>query len=312
MTPAEQLALKVKDITHILDRYRALYPLYVKEFIDPSRYEYVHLFGVRFSAADTSLPDDYIGGFRINKLGFYEIAVGKGSVDPSPLNILNLFDQEAISKGGAAFMMEGQTTYRYIGRTKWKPHPAFCPVNPANVYRFNPTAQQKTDYRNKGVSLTSTLNLTTAKRSTSRDTCIHRAWGTTKLTNDGAGCQIVTERDQLDKLGDWAVIHIGKKYTDNFVYTLFSLDQFIPPPPKTTNPQKNTTNSLFTNTTLNIFQKSDYISKYIGKGVPQLLSSEFIDSWYNAIFQNKVFGAKNVRFTHKGLFYDIKTGNQIK
>jgi len=212
--------------------YQRYYPTTYREITNPARIEYLHLWGIRVATCDTSLPDDLVGGLRTNLLNLQESVVSKASTEPSPRNLANLYDAEAKAKGGAAFVMEGQYPFRYIGtNSRWKPLPAFCPTAPVRVYRWMPTPAQVTAWKQgkqaASAMFEADLKAGKVKRSTSSDTCIHRTWGKEKLLADSAGCQVLTDDATLITLGKWADDHIRKKYGNLFVYTLFTKEQFL-------------------------------------------------------------------------------------
>lgn len=219
--------------TTITNCYKEYYPE-TYAIIQENLFDYLHLWGIRVSTCDTSIPDDLVGGLHVNNLNFAEIVVSKASTEPSPKTIVKLHDQEAIMKGGAAFIKEGQYTYYYVGtgHRKWKPLPAFCPTRPVTVWRWKPTqAEIKRWNGGKGVPISdlfeSAVKTGLAKTSTSSDTCIHRAWSKEKLWADSAGCQVLTDDESLRTLGKWANAHINKKYKNIFTYTLFTAEQFV-------------------------------------------------------------------------------------
>jgi hypothetical protein len=194
-------------------------------------FEYLHLWGIRLSTCDTSLPDDLVGGLRVNNFNFIETVASSASTDPSPYYI-NKPDLNPSKQGGVAFVMEGQYAFKYNGKNykNWKPYPSFCPTKPVKVYRWKPSAQDIKLWKDKKKPLSSSFADAVKNKkvtiSTSIDTCIHRAWSK-KLYNDSAGCQILSDLSLLNKLGDWAVAHQKKKYGNLFVYTLFTKEQFL-------------------------------------------------------------------------------------
>jgi hypothetical protein len=221
--------------------YEKFYKQSTFPLIDNKNYfHYLHLFGIRTSTADSSQPDDFLGGFRVTNINLYESIVGKASLEPSPTNLTRFFDAEARAKGGAAFVREGQHFYRYMGRNfrNWKPYPSFCPSQNTKVYRYLPEqpvidAWKKTGKPPLSAGFQPELNKlkqgrpSRVKLSDSTDTCIHRSWGKTRFTNDSAGCQITPEYDVLNRLGTWAEEHIKKRYGNAFTYTVFTKEQFI-------------------------------------------------------------------------------------
>lgn len=216
----------------IINCYRRYYPQFWNQVSSQNLFHYLNLWGIRVSTCDTSLPDDMVGGIRVNNLNFYEVLVSSASTDPSPALIANPL-ADARRLGGAAFVKEGQYSYRYIGtkHPTWKPHPAFCPTAPMTVYRWMPTAEEIAAWRKQKKPLSTAFEEAVkagkVKISKSPDTCIHRAWSTTKFYNDSAGCQILSDYKTLNELGNWAKSHIDKKYGNVFMYTLFTKQQFI-------------------------------------------------------------------------------------
>lgn len=213
--------------------YRRYYPASYKQ-IEDNLFHYLHLFGIRVSTCDTSVPDDLVGGLRINNLNFLESVVSEASTEPSPKNIGKLADAKIIMQGGAAFIIPGQYTYSYIGtkHPKWKPHPSFCPLRPVKVYRWMPSSAEIKAWNNGNGTPISTLfdkavREKKVKISTSPDVCIHRSFSKQKLWADSAGCQILTNYEALGTLGKWANEHISKKYGNSFLYTLFTKEQFV-------------------------------------------------------------------------------------
>jgi hypothetical protein len=218
----------------IMNAYKMWYPLTYQKILEKNKFHYLYLWGIRVSSCDTSLPDDIMGGIRVNKLNMLEIVVSKASVEPSPKNLLNLFDAEARSKGGAAFVREGEHSYYYYGTNhpKFKPLPAFAPIRPVPVYRWMPNdADIKSWNKGKGKPLSSSFE--EAKRkgqvklSTSSDTMIHKTWAKEKLWADSAGCQVMTDDNTLRTLGRWATDHRAMRYANVMTYTLFTKDQFV-------------------------------------------------------------------------------------
>ena len=221
------------NLTSITNCYKMFYPETYKRLIQNNRFHYLELWGIRMSTCDTSLPDDYLGGIRINNFNFLEIVSAAASTDPTPKYVGTPVDAAAKIAGGTAYVKEGQHPYNYIGKTHrlWKPYPAFCPARPMPVYRWNPTAQEIQTAKQKKLPLSSffdtALKSGKVKVSTSNDTCIHRAWSKTKLHSDSAGCQIFADTKQLETLGTWATAHIKKGYGNLFIYTLFTKEQFL-------------------------------------------------------------------------------------
>jgi hypothetical protein len=217
----------------IANCYKMFYPDTYKRLIQTNRFHYLELWGIRMSTCDTSLPDDFLGGIRINNLNFLEIVSAAASTDPSPKYVEKPLDASVRQAGGTAYVKEGQHTYNYIGKNHptFRPYPAFCPTKPMAVYRWNPTAQEIKTAKSKKLPLSSffddALKAGRVKVSTSIDTCIHRTWSSTKLYSDSAGCQVFADLKTLNTLGDWAVAHQKKGYGNFFVYTLFTKEQFI-------------------------------------------------------------------------------------
>jgi len=213
--------------------YKMFYPS-TYETIKQNLFHYLNLWGIRVSSCDTSLPDDLVGGLRINNLNFSEIVVSKASTDPSPYYLNKTINLDALQKGGTAFVAEGQYTYRYMGSKhgKFSPLPSFCPTMPVKVYRWMPSADDKKRWNNgKGVPLSSLFETAVKNKkvtiSTSNDVCIHKTWAKDKLWNDSAGCQVLTDDKTLKTLGEWAIEHQKKKFGNIFTYTLFTKEQFL-------------------------------------------------------------------------------------
>lgn len=232
----------------IANTYKKYYPT---QFAATSKYNLVNLFGIRVSTSDTSQLDDYLGAIKLSSgystLDTYEIVVCRASLEPAPMWISKPFDAEAKSKGGAAFLKEGQHIYTYRSPRDSKPswtdggrNCSFCPSTPAQVYRWKPTTTEINLWRQKKQPLSANFEreLSTARRnnflnspvflSTSRDTCIHKAWGTT-LSTDSAGCQVIHPNDlpTFRTICSWAQQHLNKKYGNSFTYTLFTKEQFV-------------------------------------------------------------------------------------
>jgi len=213
--------------------YKMYYPESYNRLVQKNKFHYLELWGIRMSTCDTSLPDDYLGGVRVNNLNFLEIITAAASTDPTPKYVQTPVDSMAAAAGGTAYVKEGQHTYNYIGKNHktFRPYPAFCPTKPMPVYRWNPSAQDIKTAKEKKLPLSSffdaALKAGRVKLSTSADTCIHRAWSSKKLHADSAGCQVFADLNTLETLGVWANAHIKKGYGNFFVYTLFTKEQFI-------------------------------------------------------------------------------------
>jgi hypothetical protein len=230
MASIEGIGVNSDTITNCYKRY---YPN-TYNIIQQNLYHYLHLFGIRISTCDTSLPDDLVGGMRVGKLGFNEMVLSNASTDPSPKSLIKLFDQEAITKGGTAFMIPGQNVYTYPGPRagKWGGLPYFCPTKAVRVYRWMPSKEAVAAWKNgSGRPLSELFDAAVregkVKISDSSNTCIHKAWSTKKLYSDSAGCQVVTDEKALIKLGAWANDHLKKLYRNTFYYTLFTAEQFV-------------------------------------------------------------------------------------
>jgi len=235
--------------TTMANCYKMFYPNTYNRLVQKNRFHYLELWGIRMSTCDTSLPDDYLGGIRINNFNFLEIITAAASTDPTPKYVATPVNSGARQAGGTAYVKEGQHTYAYIGKNHkdWRPYPAFCPTRPMPVYRWNPTAQEVSEAKSRKLPLSTffdaALKAGRVKVSTSADTCIHRAWSKTKLHADSAGCQVFADLNTLETLGGWANAHIKKGYGNFFVYTLFTKQQFLEANSSTS--IKNTINKLF-------------------------------------------------------------------
>lgn len=214
----------------ILKCYRMFYPDYYNRVFLANKFHYLDLWGIRLATCDTSMPDDIMGGIRVNNFNFYETIVTPASVDPSPSWLKNPMSS-ARALGGTAFVVEGQYIYRYMGTRhgRFAPFPSWCPRRAMAVYRWTPTSAEIAASK-KGTPLSSffdaALKAGRVKRSTSPDTCIHRSWSDKNFQADSAGCQIIPDRKQLNSLGDWSKSHISK-YGNNITYTLFTKEQFL-------------------------------------------------------------------------------------
>lgn len=216
----------------LIKTYKKYYPAYFKQITDANKFHYLMLWGIRVSTCDTSLPDDIVGGLRINNFNFFESVVSTASTEPSPSWIANPMS-DARRLGGTAFVKDGQYAYRYMGKrhSQFAPYPSFCPIKPMDVYRFTPTQAEVNDWKRNKIPLSKAFEQAVksgrAIVSKSPDTCIHRSWGKERLFNDSAGCQILTNYDALNTIGTWADSHIKKKYGNSFIYTLFTKEQFV-------------------------------------------------------------------------------------
>lgn len=232
MASIEGVSVNAQSISNC---YKMFYPqTSYPQILDENLFHYLHLWGIRVSACDTSLPDDLIGGLRINNFNFLESLIAKGSTEPSPKSLISLYDAEAKARGGAAFVMEGQYLYKYMGSNhgNFKPYPSFCPIEPVKVYGWKASeADIKAWDGGKGRPLSALFEQAVkegkVKLSTSSDTCIHRTWSSKKLWNDSAGCQVIADEGTLKELGVWAVDHQKKGYGKTFTYTLFTKEQFL-------------------------------------------------------------------------------------
>lgn len=216
----------------IIKCYEKYYPDSYNQIANERLFHYLHLFGIRVATYDTSLRDDFLGGLRISNLGINEIVVSEGSTDPSPKWLLKPFSTNAQKLGGTPFVKEGQYSYKYYGKKhgSYAPYAAFCPIKPVKVYRWTPTADEKKLIESEELPTASLFEKAVregrAKSSTSPDTCIHRSWNT-QLWGDSAGCQLVSNLEKLNKIGDFASDHISKGYGNVFIYTVFSKEQFL-------------------------------------------------------------------------------------
>jgi hypothetical protein len=218
--------------TSMLNCYKKYYPKTYQQLMQ-NKFDYLELFGIRVSTCDTSLPDDLIGGMKVNNFNFWEVVMSSGSTEPSPYWLKNLMS-DARAKGGAAFVAEGQYVYMYMGKRhgNFKPEASFCPIKPVKVYRWTPTKKEIEDWKNgKGKPLSASfenaVKTKQVKISLSGDVCIHKSWAKEKFFNDSAGCQILSDTTSLNTLGDWADKHRKKKYGNVFQYTLFTKEQFV-------------------------------------------------------------------------------------
>lgn len=217
----------------IANCYKMFYPDSYKMLQDSNFVHYLHLWAIRVSTCDTSLPDDLIGGIRISAWNLLDITVSNGSTDPSPKYVKTPVDRDAKIKGGTAFIIEGQYAYRYNGKRhkKWKPYPSFCPISRVPVYRWNASMADVKSYKDGKKPLSSSFDAALKSgaiiKSFSSDVCIHRAFDKSRFWADSAGCQILTDYDSLNTLGTWADEHRAKGYPNSFIFTLFNKSQFL-------------------------------------------------------------------------------------
>jgi hypothetical protein len=233
------MSFKVEGIpitaTTILNAYKMWYPEVYRDIVSENKFKYLYLWGIRVSTCDTSLPDDLVGGIRVNNLNMAEIIVSSATTDPTPKSLQKLHDSEARAKGGTAFVMEGTHPYKYLRPSQvpqsWKPFPAFPPRSLIPVYRWNPSQADiklwEQGKRSLSASFDAALRSGNVKRSNSSDTAIHRTWWKDKLFGDSAGCQALTDHQALVKLGQWAEEHLKMKYPNMMSYTLFNKSQFV-------------------------------------------------------------------------------------
>ena len=221
------------DSTTIANCYKMYYPETYKQLDSSDFIHYLHLWGIRVSTCDTSLPDDVIGGIRRNKFNLLENVISIGSTDPSPFYVKKPVDADAARRGGTAFIIEGQYAYAYSGKNtpKWKPYPAFCPIRRVPVYRWNASAADVTLYKTRKVPLSSRFAEDVRQgriiKDSSADVCIHKATKSQFLYQDSAGCQVLKDYGALNILGDWAVDMRNKGFPNVIIYTLFSKEQFL-------------------------------------------------------------------------------------
>ena len=216
----------------IIKCYKKFYPDSYNEIADKRLFHYLHLWSIRVGTHDTGLADDYLGGLRINNLGFNEIKYSTGSTDPSPRWLLETYTNNAAKLGGTAWIMEGQYTFQFNGFNHggFAPDASFCPTKPVKVYRWPPSADDKKLIQSGKFPSASLFdkayNEGKVKSSTSPDVCIHKAWNT-RFWGDSAGCQIYSDVSLLNEIGKFAQDHIAKKYGNMFMYTVFTKKQFI-------------------------------------------------------------------------------------
>lgn len=283
----------------IINCYKRYYSESYNDIANERLFHYLHLWGIRVSTHDTALPDDYIGGLRINNWGFNEIVFSKGSTDPSPKYIIDLYDAEAKKKGGTAFLKEGQHLYKYMGRNhgSFATLPSFCPKEPLKADRWAANESEKNLIRSKKPPIDSLFTKAKqegrTKNSDVTDACIHKSWAKSAFWNDSAGCQILLDDDTLSKLGTFASEHIKeKKYGDLFTYTLFSLDQFM---------QANTNGEPYNKETAvnTIISKGKY---GLGKIELNKFGENFLLPWGRAAFRGSEY------FLFGGQWYNTKGG----
>lgn len=196
------------DTDSIVAAMKAYYPASINPVEQNKWYNYILLFGVRIEICDTSKADDVIGCIWMNALGVWNSLIFAASTDPSP-DYIEKPEASAAKVGGTAWVMEGQYTY-YL--STFKGSPAFKPLKAVPVYRM-PAGEG--------------LDVATATVGSSIDTFIHRSWGTVAFSNDSAGCNILKNTGDLDKLAVMAREH-QKKYPvprNSFIYTLFTKAQ---------------------------------------------------------------------------------------
>jgi len=209
----EGKTVTAQGIANALFKY---YPSEIQTVINTKLYGYVMIFGIRVETCDTSAPDDFIGAIRFKWSPFgddnWELLISNATVDPSPYYLSNPMS-DAKSAGGTAWVKEGQ--YLFYSMGIWKGEPAFAPVKPIDVYRWNPKFEGEEFSAAKAVL------------SKSPDTLIHRSWSRDKMYNDSAGCQVFKDNSKLELLNKWAMQHKKSKYGNYFSYTLFTKEQFL-------------------------------------------------------------------------------------
>lgn len=198
----------------IVEAIRHYYPATINDIEQNKRYNYISLFGVRIDTCDTSKADDVIGCIWMNALGVWSSLIFAASTDPSPYYIDHP-ESAAAKAGGTAWVMPGQYLY-YLGVFCGASHsgpcstPAFIPKSAIPVYRM-PAGQG--------------LDVSVATVSTSNDTLIHRSWGTVAFKKDSAGCNLLKNMDDLNKMAQMAREHIKKYGVNAFQYTLLTREQ---------------------------------------------------------------------------------------
>jgi hypothetical protein len=273
--------------TTIINAYKKYYPKTWDTIASQNKFHFLHLFGIRVSTDNPFVADDIVGGLRITNLNYYEYAISRATTEPGTGALASLYDAEARARGGAAYMKEGQYIYKllprrsaryfnptdksgwiFTGKHKFEKHAFFCPISPVSVYGWRPDAVVRNSKKETEWLTTHTINgkiykgfrdslndfknrrPSSIKDSTSRDTCIHRAWNTSPTgmgRADSAGCQVMKDNLVLNTLGDWAIEHINKMKTEEIPYTLFTAEQFI-------DAQSTRTTTTTTTTTLNYNQ----------------------------------------------------------
>lgn len=191
----------------MVEAIRFYYPATINDIEKNKRYNYISLFGIRVDTCDTGKADDVIGCVWMNALGVWCSLICAASTDPSPYYIDNP-KTDAAKAGGTAWVKEGQ--YAYCLVNNWKGFSAFRPLQPIPVYRM-PSGQG--------------LDITKAVLSTSNDTLIHRSWGSVVFKKDSAGCNILKNNQELEKIATMAREHIKKYKLNVFTYTLLTKQQ---------------------------------------------------------------------------------------
>ena len=211
----ENISIDGLTVARAIKKY---YPQYIELVEKQNLYNYLLLFGIRFSTCDTSLPDDFIGGIRLEQSFFtgqpyWNWMVSNGTTDPTPKYLVQTIDKAARLAGGTAWVKEGQYIYYFYGN--WQGYPAFAPKTSVQVYRWMPSYKgEKFDPKK-------------AKLSTSIDTMIHRTWAKDRLFADSAGCQSVKNNALLIDLARWAKTHRTMYKENSFTYTLLTKEQFV-------------------------------------------------------------------------------------
>jgi hypothetical protein len=104
----------------IANTYRKYYPT---QFASTSKYNFVNLFGIRVSTADTSQLDDFLGAIKLSSgystMDTYEMVVCRASLEPAPMWISKPFDAEASLKKVSIFILiEAQEIQNLLGLTE--------------------------------------------------------------------------------------------------------------------------------------------------------------------------------------------------